>query len=76
MQIDYSHHYANTYKKHHPVCVLRERRLSENENENDDFIIKSDFDEDEDFFVHIPMYILIELMINIFPTLLSISSIN
>ena len=54
------------------MCVSRKRRLFENE----DFIIESNFDEDEDFFVHISMYTLVELMINIFPTLLSISSIN
>ena len=54
------------------MCALRGRRLFEDEN----FITESNFDEDEDFFVHILMYILVELMINIFSILLSISSMS
>ena len=78
MQIDCSHYYINIYKKHYSMCALRERRLFENENEGDDFIIESNFeeDEDEDFFVYILMYIFDKLIINIFSIFLSISSIN
>ena len=54
------------------MCAFRGCRLSE----NDHFIIESNFDEDEDFFIHIFIYTLIELMINISSTLMSISSIN
>ena len=62
--------YINVYEKYHSVCVPRERRLFE----NDDFIIESDFD--EDFFIYISVYILVELMIDNLSTLLSVSSMN
>ena len=58
------------------MCVFRGRRLFEDGGGGDDFIIESNFDEDEDFFVHIFVYILVELMIGISSTLLSISSMN
>ena len=53
------------------MCVSQGRRLFE--NKNDDFIIESNFDEDEDFFFHILMYILVKLIIDNFSILLSIS---
>ena len=76
MQVDCSHQYINIYKKHHFICVPRGHRLFENEDEDDDFITESNFDKDEDFFIYILVYILVELIINIFSTLLSISSMN
>ena len=64
----------NIHKKHHPACVSRKRRLFE--DENDDFIIESDFDENEDSFVYILIYILVKLIINNLLTFLSFSSMN
>ena len=60
------------------MCNFRERRLFEGGggDEGDNFIIESNFDEDEDFFVYISVYIFIKLMIDNFSTLLSISLMN
>ena len=54
------------------MCALRGRRLFENDN----FIIESNFDEDEDFFVYILIYIFVELMIDNSSIFLSISLMN
>ena len=54
------------------MCALRGRRLFK----DDDFIIESNFDEDENFFAYIFVYIFIELIINNFSILLSFSSMS
>ena len=64
----------NIYERHHSACAPRGRRLFE--NEGDDFIIESDFDENENFFIYILIYILIELIIDNFSIFLSFSSMS
>ena len=68
--------YINTHEEYHLACAPRERRLFENGGCDGEFITESDFDEDEDFFAHILIYILIELMINNLSILLSFSLMN
>ena len=71
MSLKYSY-YIDAYEGRHLMCAPRGCRLSENGY----FIIESNFDEDENFFVYIPVYILIELMIDMFSTFMSASSMN